>query len=246
MRSGVAGGVDGVGHGDGVVGEDGERVLAFGLERLDAGGLEGVGARHDLALHVGLPFADHDGADMGGEQDVGLADGAFGRDERRHVLVEHVAVEFGDVDLGAGLAGEERVEPHDHGESGEVDGHHFTDAGGVRAQGVVVERAGGFEHFGGELAVGGEELLVLVEADAHGEAVDGLALGGGGHDELVAVLEELDGFGSDGDVGFARGDLPGVLDGEAGAVERDRGGAGGARRGESGAECGHLEELVHG
>ena len=161
-------------------------------------------------------------------------------------LLSHVAVELGDADLGAGLAGEERVEPHDHGESGEVDGHHFTDAGGVRAQGVVVERAGGFEHFGGELAVGGEELLVLVEADAHGEAVDGLALGGGGHDELVAVLEELDGFGSDGDVGFARGDLPGVLDGEAGAVERDRGGAGGARRGESGAECGHLEELVHG
>ena len=33
---------------------------------------------------------------------------------------------------------------------------------------------------------------------------------------------------SDGDVGFARGDLPGVLDGEAGAVERDRAGAGGA------------------
>jgi len=88
----------------------------------------------------------------------------------------------------------------------------------VRAQGVVVERAGGFEHFGGELAVGGEELLVLVEADAHGEAVDGLALGGGGQDELVAVLEEPDGFGSDGDVCFARGDLPGVLDGEAGVI----------------------------
>lgn len=42
------------------------------------------------------------------------------------------------------------------------------------------------------------------------------------------ALEELDGLGGDGDVGFARGDLPGVLDGEAGAVERDRAGAGGA------------------
>ena len=46
---------------------------------------------------------------------------------------------------------------------------------------------------------------------------------------VVVLLEELDGLGGDGDVGFARGDLPGVLDGEAGAVERDR--ARGARRG---------------
>ena len=41
------------------------------------------------------------------------------------------------------------------------------------------------------------------------------------------ALEELDGLGGDGDVGFARGDLSGVLDGEAGAVERYRACAGG-------------------
>lgn len=243
---GVAGGVDGVGHGDGIVGEDGERVLAFGFERTDAGGLEGFGARHDLALHVGLPFADHDGAHVGGEKNVGFADGAFGRDERRHVLVEHVAVELGHADLGAGLAGEQRVEAHDHGESGEVDGHHLAHARGVRAKRVVVEGAGGLDHFGRELAVGGEELVVLVEAHAHREAVDGLALGGGGHDELVALFEELDGFGRNGDVGFARGDLPGVVKGEAAAVERDRGGTGCAGGGQGCAKSGHLEEILHG
>lgn len=161
---------------------------------------------------------------MGSEQNVGFAHGPFRGNEGRDALIEKIAVEFRHAGLSARFACQEGVEANHHREAREVRGHHFARTRGVGAKRVVVESTRGFEHFGRERPVGGEELLVLVETHAHGETVDGLALRGRGHHELVRVFEKPHGFGSDRHVGLAFGNGPGVFDRQAGPVERDGGG----------------------
>lgn len=102
----------------------------------------------------------------------------------------------------------------------------------MRAQDVAVEVDASLARDVGEFARGVKELVILVEAHAHGEAVDFDALAGGGHDEAVAVGKVLHRFGRDADF-FAVGGGPGFFLGERAAVERDGGKSGGGHEGES-------------
>ena len=158
---------------------------------------------------------------MRGEENVSFTDRAAGGDLGGDVLIEEVAIELGHAVLGTGLPGEHRVQADHHGETREVLGHHRTDAGGVGAEGVVVEGAGGVEHFLRELAARVEELLVLIEANAGGEAVDGLPLGGRCHHELVGVDDEGLRLRRDLDGRLPVRDVPGLLHREVMAVKLD-------------------------
>ena len=243
--SGVTSSFDGISNSHGVVRQNSQSVLAFRNERGNTGLLQSGLAVNDLTLHFSFPFADHHGTDVRSHQNVSFADGAFGRNQRGHALVQEIAVEFGNAGLSAGLAGQQRIQTNHHGKTCQIGRHHLADSGGVRTQSVVVESTRSLNHGVRELAVSRKELLILVEANAHRKAIDLLAGSGRAQNELVAVFQQLHCLRSNRHIGFVIGNLPSIFDREIGAVKRDSGSIDCTTHDQSSRHCGYLRELCH-
>ena len=162
------------GHQGGAVGQ---RQALFGLEgeRRQAGGEQGLAARHDLPVDLGLAQADQDQRHMRqGRQVAAGAERALARDNRVDAAFKHAQQQLDDLGPAAGVAFGQRVGADQHHGA-----HHRrlqwpADADGVAHDDVALQ-------LGGLLGV---DEAITEGAEAGGDAIDHLTAG----DEILDGL----------------------------------------------------------
>jgi hypothetical protein len=201
------------GHHLGAVDER-DRLLRRELDGLQVSALQRLGAGEPLPLEHRLALADEDERGVRERREVtGGPDAPVHRDDRMDAAVEKVEEEVDGLGPHAGAPGGEGVRAQEEDRPGDVCRQRVADARGVAAQEVVLElhQVRARDPLPGEVA----------EAGVH--AVDrGLALGELG-DELRRRAHELLGRAVQGHRRVVPGDGHDVRDGEARAVDAERG-----------------------